>query len=94
MSIKKNFKANNLIYFTFGIITLGLIMISGASIFTIFMLKSTPPEILLYLITARFNNPFDWVYTIIVLGNICAISGLILLIYLLSYKKDKIDRLL
>ena len=85
--IKNNLKANILIYFTFGIITLGIIMISGASIFIIFTLKSTPPDILGYMITANFNNPFDWVNSIIVLGNILAISGLILLIYLLFVKK-------
>ena len=85
--IKNNLKANTLIYFTFGIITLGIVMISGASIFMIFKLKSTPPDILLYLIYAKLNNPFDWVYSTIVLGNIFAISGLILLLYMLSVKK-------
>ncbi len=87
MPIKKNFKANTLIYFTFGIITLGIIMILWASIFLIFTLKSTSPDILVYLITAKFNNPFDWVYSIIVLGNIFAISGLFFLIYMLSVKR-------
>ena len=85
--IKNNPKANTLIYFTFGIVTLGIIMILGASIFIIFTLKSTSPDILVYLITANFNNPFDWVYSIIVLGNIFAISGLILLLYMLFIKK-------
>ena len=87
MPIKKDFKANTLIYFTFGITTLGLIMILGASIFIILMLKSTPPDTLVYLISAKLNNPFDWIYSIIVLGNIFAISGLILLIYMFSVKK-------
>lgn len=86
MSIKKNFKANILNYFTFGIVTLGIIMILGTSIFTFLKLNSTPPDILLYMITARLNNPFDWVYTTIVLGNIFAISGFVLLIYILSVK--------
>lgn len=88
MSIKKNFKANNLIYFTFGIITLGIILIMGASIFMIFKLKSTPSDVLLYLIYAKLNNPFDWVYNTIILGNIFAISGLILLFYMIFLKKS------
>ena len=82
MPIKKDFKANTLIYFTFGITTLGIIMILGASIFIISTLKSTPPDILVYLITAKFNNSFDWVFSMIILGNIFAISGLIFLILL------------
>jgi len=85
--IKNNLKAHTLIYFAFGIITLGIIMLLGASIFIIFTLKSTPPDILVYLITVNFNNPFDWFYSILVLGNIFAISGLILLLYMLSIKK-------
>jgi hypothetical protein len=88
MPIKKDFKANTLIYFTFGITTLGIIMILGASIFIISTLKSTPPDILGYLITAKFNNSFDWVYSMIILGNIFAISGLIFLIYMVSVKRD------
>lgn len=87
MSIKKNFKSNNLIYSAFGINTLGIILISGASIFMIFKLKSTPSDILPYLIHTAWNNPFDWVYNIIVLGNIFAISGLILLFYTIFLKK-------
>ena len=87
MPIKKDLKANTLIYFTFGITTLGIIMILGASIFIISILKSTPPDILVYLITAKFNNPFDWVYSMIIWGNIFAISGLIFLIYMLSVKR-------
>jgi len=82
MPIKKDFKANTLIYFTFGITTLGIIMILGASVFIISTLKSTPPDILVYLITAKFNNSFDWVFSMIILGNIFAISGLIFLILL------------
>ncbi len=87
MPIKKDFKSNNLIYFTFGITTLGIIMILGASIFIIYTLKSTPPDILGYLITAKFTNSFDWVYSMIIWGNIFAISGLIFLIYILSVKR-------
>ena len=86
-SIKKNSRANSLIYFAFGIITLGIILITGASIFMIFKLKSTPSDVLAYLITAKLNNPFDWVYNTIVLGNILAISGLILLFYMIFLKK-------
>lgn len=89
MSIKKDFKANTLIYFSFGITILGIVMLLVASIFIFFTLKSTPPDKLVYLITARFNNPFDWVYTTIIMGNIFLISGFILLIYLRSPKKTK-----
>ncbi len=89
-SIKKNFKINSWIYFSFGIITLGIILIEGASLFMIFKLKSTSPDVLPYLLYAKLNNPFDWVYNTIVLGNILAIVGLILLIFMIFFKKRNI----
>ncbi len=86
----KNFIINSLIYFSFGIMTLGIILIEVASLFMIFKLKTTPPDSLLYQLTARLTNPFDWVFNTIVLGNILAIGGLILLIFMILFKKINI----
>ena len=47
----------------------------------IIKLKTTSPDILIYLMTAEPNNPFDWVCYTIVMGLIFTISGDISLIY-------------
>jgi len=88
-SIKKGFKINSWIYFSFGIITLGIILIEVASLFMIFKLKTTPSDRLLPLLYVT-HSPFDWVYDTIVLGNILAIGGLVLLIFMIFFKKRNI----
>ncbi len=80
-SIKKNFKANSLFYFSLGLITLGIILIDGASIFMISTLKNN-------LIYTILRNPFDWFYKTIIIGNFLVISGLFLLIHV-HFKKEK-----
>lgn len=87
MSIKNSFKNKTILYFTFGISMVGILLILGASVFIFLSLKSTPPDILVYLLNSKFNNPYDLVYGIFFLGIIFAISGLILLIYI-SYAKS------
>ena len=68
-------------YFSLGLIVLGIILIVSAAIFMIIKLKTTSPDILIYLMTAEPNNPLDWVFNTIVIGIFLTISGEISLIY-------------
>jgi len=88
ISLKYYLKINYPFIFTIGIVCLGLILSIWATFFLIFKLESTPADTLIYLISF-IPDPFEWIYKMIIWGNVLIISGLILLIYIVLFKRRK-----
>ncbi|MFX0177621.1 MAG: hypothetical protein ACFE85_15520 [Candidatus Hodarchaeota archaeon] len=88
-TVRNYIKINYPILLILGAILSGITLIIFSSLSLILIMESTPPDRLLYLISAKLNDPFEWVYKSIIWGNILIICGLIFFFYIVLLKRRK-----